>query len=347
MYLGENMRRRSFSLGNDLAALSTHGEAVFLSSLRLTPEMRSSEVVAACLTREGDARALFFAGAFLGHDKRPVLVRRAAELGHARAQAWASVLETSPEERREWAAKSARQGDPMGLYELARVKREEENGGRGRREERGGREERREEEKEEGKKDAKEEEYEELLRQAAERGWVRAQIELALLLRDPMERMEWLCRAAPYGAGGRYLAREVARVVTEFDWSGRGAGVVFLAGQTLKGHVHVEDRRAFDDTHKPLRRRELDACVRAVSLYDFWTKNARDSVVVWVLCAKRLNVNKDVRRKISRLVWSGQPHVLTERVPRPPFFPLPQSPFVWAFLVALVLTMVILLETVE
>ena len=51
-------------------------------------------------------------------------------------------------------------------------------------------------------------------------------------------------------------------------------------------------------------------CATALELFRFWTDSAREMVVAWILCAKRLKLNKDVRQVISILLWETRKEAL-------------------------------------
>ena len=63
----------------------------------------------------------------------------------------------------------------------------------------------------------------------------------------------------------------------------------------------IADLRPFYDDKD---NEEIIACQTASEIYRYQLSAARKGVVAWILCARRLGVNKDVRRMISMRLWS-------------------------------------------
>ena len=54
----------------------------------------------------------------------------------------------------------------------------------------------------------------------------------------------------------------------------------------------------------------LRECHKTVELYRFWCDSARDTCVSWVLIAKQIGLNKDVRRMIAKMLWDARKECL-------------------------------------
>ena len=85
----------------------------------------------------------------------------------------------------------------------------------------------------------------------------------------------------------------------ETDWS--FGSVLFEAGEMLKGNIDA-DGKVLGRIVDPGR---LKLLLRAVAIYDDWCSVAREACVAWILVAKRMGVNKDVRKMISKMVWEA------------------------------------------
>ena len=68
----------------------------------------------------------------------------------------------------------------------------------------------------------------------------------------------------------------------------------------FKGNIDVEKGRIFS---QPYDSGYVNVLVQAVAVYDACCDMAREMCVTWVLVAKRIGYNKDVRRMISKMVW--------------------------------------------
>ena len=107
-------------------------------------------------------------------------------------------------------------------------------------------------------------------------------------------------KAARFGRfeGLLYETKEAIRIFEETCSCG---DLVFLAGSILRVTSVSSDR---------VRVCDLKICAWAVEMFDFWTDSARDAIVTWVLCAKRLPLHKDVRKMISLLLWDSRKEAL-------------------------------------
>ena len=67
-----------------------------------------------------------------------------------------------------------------------------------------------------------------------------------------------------------------------------------MIGRMVKGHeekAHISHRPTVD---------------RIVRMYDSCIERAREAVLCWMLCARRLGLYKDVARVVGRMVWEGR-----------------------------------------
>ncbi len=139
---------------------------------------------------------------------------------------------------------------------------------------------------------------------AAELGHVVAAVEYGCLLdhSDPFCWL-WLGRAALRGLPGSFLLYFSKQVEQFFSGSGN-ATVVFLIGRALEGNIDMEKKEIFG------ARFNFDSLIgpvnQAVSFYDSQIKSARLAVDIWTLVATRLNMIKDMRIYISKLIWESR-----------------------------------------
>lgn len=97
------------------------------------------------------------------------------------------------------------------------------------------------------------------------------------------------------------LSRRLGRFCVDKDKS--YGSIIFEAGEVLKGNIDAAEGRVFRWLRSPV---QLEVFQRAESLYNEWCDAARASCVAWVLIAKRLAVNKDVRKLIAKKVWEAR-----------------------------------------
>ena len=271
-----------------LARESDHEEARWLCSLFPDEVTDVEDALSVFIAQGEEEKALFFAGrlwrfcgvGYVDNGDNESFIWRSAELGYAPAQAYLAIG-CEGEEKFAWALKAAAQNDPTGLYELAHCYL----GGKGCiRDEKGGLE---------------------LLERSAEWGNADGQIELAKRSMNKKERMVWFSRAAERGYlyEDHFLA-ELARAVKLHAKSGLFGDVVFLGGTALSPLWSPDRVKLFVGLEG------CGYCRRAMELFCFWTDSARETVVAWILCAKRLQLNKDVRRVISCMLWETRKQAL-------------------------------------
>jgi hypothetical protein len=77
---------------------------------------------------------------------------------------------------------------------------------------------------------------------------------------------------------------------------------IFEVGEMLdgNGNIDVKDRLVFG---QKMELRHVELFSKAVEMYHGWCRVAREACVAWVLIAKRMGVNKDVRVVIAKMVW--------------------------------------------
>ncbi len=110
----------------------------------------------------------------------------------------------------------------------------------------------------------------------------------------------WWSRAAVCGLSDSFRSSFSKQVEQFFSGSGN-ASIVFLIGRALKRNMDMEKMEIFgsDDVFDAL----LDPANQAVSFYDLQNKYVRLAVDTWALIAIRLNLVKDVRIYIGKLIW--------------------------------------------
>ena len=85
-----------------------------------------------------------------------------------------------------------------------------------------------------------------------------------------------------------------------YETNGSCGDAIFEAGEMLKGNIDAEEEEVFG---KKKDRSDLELFVRAVTMHDSWCDVVREACVAWILIAKRIRLNKDVRKMISVMVW--------------------------------------------
>ncbi len=140
---------------------------------------------------------------------------------------------------------------------------------------------------------------------AAELGHVYAAYEYGSLLdeSDPAHWL-WLGRAALRGSPGSFLHSFAEQVEQYFSGSGN-ATVVFLIGRALKGSIDMEKKQIFG-SHRWTFDSLIGPANQAVSFYDSQIKSARLAVDTWTLISSRLNLIKDMRIFIGKMIWEAR-----------------------------------------
>ncbi len=282
---------RNVEKGLRMARECSHPDAKWLCSL-FSPGA-SEPVLVADVWRvmeaqgEDDPRALHvLAGLFSNPHysrERIRLLRRAAELGYAPAQAELSFC-CPQEEELKWAKAAAAQGDRAGLAQLAWCL-----------------EKRRGCESDAAKVDA-------LFLEAAELGDVGAMFAAGLYAFSE-------CQWERYLWWGRAAARGCSRVLQDFHlgakrqlkWyeAGGGSGrVIFELGAAYRGHVDVRGLVVFGERISKKKRAEV--AQRCVDLHERWCRLARAAIECWLLVAARLGVVKDIRLLLARSLWESR-----------------------------------------
>ncbi len=137
---------------------------------------------------------------------------------------------------------------------------------------------------------------------AAELGHVFAMSFYALFFDDcGPSRWIWLGRAALGGLPEPFLG-SFSKQVQQF--SAANASVVFAIGRALRGNITTEKKLIFNSWSN------FDALIgpanRAISFYKCQVASARLAVDAWALVAIRLQLIKDIRIFIGKLIWEGR-----------------------------------------
>ena len=269
VFLGRNWRAQDIGRGLAMARASQHPLCQRLAAIYCEmgdSALADKRLVLARLREEGDedCELMLLRGWLAGFDE--AVVQRAAEMGSARG-AGLMAARGRGETKREWAERAMAGMDPQGFFEMSKYVREMGD---------------------EARADV-------LLRDAAELGWVQAQVDLASKEKnDAMKRMEWLCKCFRYNP--RVMGEEVENLIEQLRKDEENAAkVLFYFGETHRDNVETAA------SWLPAKIRE-DA-------FRVWKENSsktRDAVVCWILCARQLHVHKDVRRIITTMVWESR-----------------------------------------
>jgi hypothetical protein len=161
----------------------------------------------------------------------------------------------------------------------------------------------------------------ELFSNAARKGFVSSKLIVAELfaIHEP-EHFVWSARAAKKGRNGTekkkqkkfslIFLNEDTKLLENIKYAmqifGEGVGsarVVFVIGRELKGHIDEKNKKIF---HKVLLFFDFAPLNQAVKFYEFQVFEYRTAIDVWSVIGKRLNVVKDVRILIAKLVWKSR-----------------------------------------
>ncbi len=282
--LGENERKQDITAALADACNCKHPDAMWLTSIfegkNVSTEEDARKVFLCC---ENDARALCFAW-WLADDCEEDLsmLRRSSEMGNAFACSTlcGKVWRGNKEEAFRLAQLAASQHELDGFRELGDCFRH----GIG------------------CKKDlnlAKEN-----LLIAAELGHVCAADDYGNLLveSDPACWL-WLGRAALRGRPRSFLYSFSTQVEQFFSGSGN-ATIVFLIGRALKGNIDAEKEKIFGSDYNFIS--GIGLADQAVSFYDSQIKSARLAVDTWTLVSTRLQMIKDIRIYIGKMIWDAR-----------------------------------------
>ncbi len=267
-----------FDEGLRLARDSRHPDAQWLCSTVPAGDVTGEGLKRAMVAQGEDPRALFMLYCLRDGQQH---LRRAAELGYAPAQAkLAAKYRTDAEvDRVSWAEKAAAQQDRNGLFRLgcnlwAMEPQQERTRALA------------------------------LFREAAELEHAEAQYWVGMedFGRHDWQRYRLVGRAAARGESSALglLRNNAVELLGEFEADDSPGKVVFELGAALRGNVDGRAGRAYG---LMLSGEKLRGALRCVELHDKWCAAAKRSIECWIGMARRLNVAKDIRLLIARLLW--------------------------------------------
>jgi hypothetical protein len=281
-FIGQNYVSWSIPLALEMASSCGHPDARWLTEACAGKDVTFEEDAKRVFSALGqnDARALCFLWLCQPFEQRDaVLIRRAAELGFAFAQALLSRVSRGDEKRR-FAQLAAAQGERYGLYLLGCCFRDGHGG--------------------ELDLDKAKENF--LL--ASELGDVWAMIELGNLLDESNpQRWRWWGRAATHGASLNFLSN-FAKQVELFNYGSGSAVVMFAIGQALQGHVNEDARTILNSRYEFASL--IGPAKQAIAFYQAQIKATKDAMRAWTLVGIHFNVVKDVRKLIAKLIWDSR-----------------------------------------
>jgi hypothetical protein len=278
--LGENCIEQDVKRALELAAASNHPQCQWFTSLFAGTSVTTVQEARDVFLSEGkkSPASLCFA-ALLSDPVDEALLRQSAELGCSVAQAW-MVVRTEGEERFRLAKTAASQRERDGFCWLGDCY---ENG------------------------DVCERNLEKAREChviGSQLGLVVSMIGLAALLdgSDP-QRWVWWGRAAVLGLPIWFLHRFVSEV-QKFNSGSGNRSVVFLIEKALNGHVSVEKRTVFGVNYYDFSFGQLIGPANlAISFYKSQLSSCRRAVDTWSLCCLRLNIYKDIRVFMGKMIW--------------------------------------------
>ena len=113
--------------------------------------------------------------------------------------------------------------------------------------------------------------------------------------------------AAALGESWRFLF-DFAKQIEVFNSGSGSAAVMFVIGQALQGHVNERARTIFNRDY------EFDSFIgpakQALAFYEAQIKATKDAMHAWTLVGIKLNVVKDVRKLIAKLIWNAREEAL-------------------------------------
>jgi hypothetical protein len=273
---GRNFVSQNIPLAIEKAAACEHPGARWLTETCAGKDVQTVEDVKRIFSTldQDDARALCF-GFFGERHQGLAPLRRSADLGFAFAQALLAEQTPDLEEKGKFAKLAAAQGERDGHFwrgeycGFYRTKRCEAK---------------------------------ESLLQASNLGHVLAMARLGYVFdeSDP-QRWFWLGQAALRGNSWRF-ATLFAQKVEAFRNGSESAAVVFAIGQALQGHVN-EEKHAVFNFRLPEASPDIGSAKTAVVFYEGQIRATKDAMKAWTLVGIRLNVVKDVRKLIAKLIW--------------------------------------------
>lgn len=253
----------------------THKDAQWLVSLFLAGDEVTSEGLLEALRAQGDdPRAMHLLWLLDAEEVEgtgrldTLLLRKAAEMGYAPAQADLAIEVGEDEEQMAWTEKAAAQGHRDGLFQLAEFF---DYGV-----------------EEQSKAVA-------LYKQAAGLGHAAAQHQYGKLAYSELqwERYWWWSRAAQRGFGVYELCNAAIEFLPAFE-AGRLGRILFESAVGVK--VYLSQGKRGDGKRTPTLQRVL-------GLYDARCAVAEHAIECWIVAGRRLGVAKDIRMIIAKMAW--------------------------------------------
>ena len=84
--------------------------------------------------------------------------------------------------------------------------------------------------------------------------------------------------------------------------------MMFAIGQALHGHLNEQARTIFN--HRNLFEARVGPAKQAIAFYEAQVKGTIEAMRTWTLVGIKLNVVKDVRRLIAKLIWDAREEAL-------------------------------------
>jgi hypothetical protein len=278
--LGRNCKWQDLEAGGRLASECSHVDAIWITGVFLKNRgvPKTWEEAQLWLRAEGDdPRAMEFA-ALIGGNRYvdEVLLLRAAEAGHALAQAVLAGRLEDLEEKFVWAQRAAHQGEPEGWYWLGYCFRNSWG----------------------VPKDLRR--AVECDRYGAELGNAWLQYCVAQSYQDDRpEHFLWLGRATASGHAGYFFescTRQMKAYV--FNPTATLGCTIFQIGASLRGQNMVSGRLLFE--------KDVASANLAIKMHDLWCKLTRFALHSWGCVALRKGVSKDMRLMISEMIWESR-----------------------------------------
>jgi hypothetical protein len=276
--LGQNCVKPDINKALELASVCEHPNAVWLTKLfggRVVGAPKEAKEV--FLEKKEDKRALCFAALCDDFVVDEAMIRRAAELGDAFAQAWMAGGPLVGEvDGCRWAEKSAAQGERDGFFQLALCFSE----GIG--------------------CDEDLEKAKENYLLAAEVGHVDAMGYYATFRTSEPEQFVWLARMTAVGVAQDFL--DAMKDHFRFLGIREYPRVLFAMGRALDGHINIEMQTVFGVPARSL----FGYANHALQFYKFQLQSYRRAVNSWTVVALRNCVVKDIRKMIGHMIWESK-----------------------------------------
>jgi hypothetical protein len=113
----------------------------------------------------------------------------------------------------------------------------------------------------------------------------------------------WSGQAAKLGHLSDFLLNFAGQVQKLESGSGNAASV-FQIGRTLNGNVDVEERTIFGNDYD--FNNLIGPANSAISFYKAQLSACRRAIDEWSLCALRLNIYKDLRVLMGKMIWESR-----------------------------------------